>query len=169
MTETPNRICGWCKKPLGHKENLDGHTHTICEDCAKFMNDSLDAEDAAKAKPVIETKPRTASFNLSKTAIGQSNHQLITNIVVNILQNVSGRGGDTDQAQTNIKELRTRGIKEIGKQIMTRMDDSIHDPHTIWGKMRLIEKVDLRANFRSRLIEIMNRVLASEGNEGKTS
>lgn len=162
MDVIQNRICAWCKKPLGIKD-VNGITHGVCEECERKMNEMLDAEEASK-EPSLP-KPPVVSFNLSRTAIKQSNHQLITNAVVNILLDVSGRGGDIDQAQTSIKELKDRGVKDIGKLIMARMDESIHDKNTLWGKMPLIELTNLRARFRTTMIQIMNYILASEGQD----
>lgn len=35
------RICGWCKKPMGEKEGVD-QTDGICPECLKKQNELLE-------------------------------------------------------------------------------------------------------------------------------
>lgn len=42
------RICAWCDKDLGEKENLTGDTHGICSECSSFLRDKVIKKEVSR-------------------------------------------------------------------------------------------------------------------------
>lgn len=167
------RICGWCKRelePLGNPTlNVPdsggkyNNTHTICPDCLAKMEEYLAAINSENQPEKPDAKAFNVSKNLKWAERSRSNHQLLNNIVMNILLSIHNNMGNIGEATDSITELRKRKETDIGEKIMARLDASIHEPSTMWGKMPLVYRATLRKKFRATMIQIMNHILASEG------